>query len=276
MDAAAPVKTIIRIDTYPGIDDPVYQKRRQEIEEKARDYQEGSPLPELDYTEEENKTWATVTQKMDTLHKGRACEGYLRGKDILNWPRTRLPQLSELDARMKAADGFRISPVEGWIDSWSYFTHLSKKRMFCSQYIRHASQPEYTPEPDIVHEVVGHLPLLSYNNEFTEFNILIGLAGSKATPEEIKKLERLYWFTGEFGLIRENGELRIYGASPCGSVGEIQNCLTDKVEHADFLLDEVLDTEFDIYGFQKKLFVIKSYKDLLKQAEPFLRAIIQR
>lgn len=268
-------RTIIRV-THPGSDDPVYLARRQEIEKITSSYQKDSLIPLVKYREEEEKTWSIIAKKMVGLHKGRVCTRYMKGKDALKLPLQRIPQLQDLDERLKKLRGFRVVPVEGWADSRSFFERLSERKMFCTQYIRHASQPEYTPEPDIVHEVIGHLPMFALDDDFTAFTQLIGWAGAVASPEEMIQLERLYWFTSEFGLIKEKEGVRIYGASPAGSVGEIQNCLTDKVERKPFQLEEVLDTNYDIYGFQKKFFVIDSFKQLFEETEPYLRSIIDK
>lgn len=268
-------KTIIRVQ-HPGSNDPAYLKRREDIERITRSYKRGEKLPRVEYTEDEIKTWKYITEKMTELHKGRVCERYLLGKDSLKLPTATIPQLQELDERLQSLRGFRVVPVEGWVDSRSFFERLSERKMYCTQYIRHASEPEYTPEPDIVHEVVGHLPMFALDDDFTAFTQLMGWAGAVANPEEMVKLERLYWFTSEFGLIKEKGGVRIYGASPAGSAGEIQNCLTDKVDRKPFQLEEVLNTDYDIYGFQSKFFVIDSFKQLFEDTEPYLRSVIDK
>lgn len=144
--------------------------------------------------------------------------------------------------------------------------------MLCTQYIRHASNPEYTPEPDIVHEVIGHVPMFT-DPDFVEFSELLGRAALKANEEELKQIERLYWFTIEFGLIQEK-ELKVYGAGLLSSFGEIQHCMG--VEKLPFDLQTVIETDYDYTKMQDKLFVIQSFKDLRDDSEKFLTQIICR
>ena len=159
------------------------------------------------------------------------------------------------------------------MDAKSFFTALSKRQFFCTQYIRYWKEPSYTPEPDVIHDVLGHLPTLVYDTPYTEFIELMGKAGAQANDKQMEQLERLYWFTSEFGMIREEGKLRIYGASPAGSMGEIQNCFKEEVQKLTFDLERIIHTEFPIYGFQPTYFVINSFEELLEQTRTFLEKI---
>ncbi|MEK7146057.1 MAG: phenylalanine 4-monooxygenase, partial [Patescibacteria group bacterium] len=136
--------------------------------------------------------------------------------------------LADLDRELKKLYGFGVSPVEGLVESRIFLGMLEKKFMLCTQYIRHASRPDYTPEPDIVHEVMGHVPMFT-DKDFVDFSQMIGAASLKANEEELIQIERLYWFTVEFGLIQEAGQLKAYGAGLLSSFGEIQHCFTDVV-----------------------------------------------
>lgn len=269
--------SLLSVD-FPGADDERYLARRRLIEARTRYYYEASQLaiPSIDYNTEEQETWRRIVSTMEVLHEGRMCQAYLKGKARLGLTAKEIPQLEVLDQIIQEEKGFRVQPVEGWIDAKSFFKRLSQREFYCTQYIRYWKEPSYTPEPDIVHEVLGHLPMMVFDNAFTEYSQLLGAAGVKANDEEMVLLERLYWFTSEFGMIREAGGIRIYGASPAGSMGEIQNCFKAEVEKIDFDLETVLKTEFPIYGFQPKFFVIDSFESLLETCRPFLNSIIQR
>lgn len=272
-----PKAQIFTLPDFPGKDDPVYLKRRAEIEGITRSfYAGGGELPRVQYLESENGTWNTILSKMALLHPERLSELYLRGKQTLTLKAEGIPQLQDLDQVMERAGGFRILPVEGWIESREFFQKLSEGKIYCSQYIRHASRPEYTPEPDIIHEVVGHLPTLVFESEYTDYLRLLGAAGAKASPEELVQLDRLYWFTAEFGLIEEEGKIKVYGASPAGSVGELGNCFSEKANLQIFDLETVLQTDYPIDGFQEVYFVIPSFSFLMETTKPYLQAMIER
>lgn len=261
---------------HPGANDPVYRARRNEIAKIARQYlADRSHVPMVAYTDEENQTWRTVTTKLLPLHRELASTEYLRAKDLLPISTEAIPQLAVLDRELKRFHGFSIGPVEGLIDARIFLGMLDQKLMLCTQYIRHASRPEYTPEPDVVHEVIGHVPMFT-DKDFVDFSRMIGSAALKATPEELAAIERLYWFTIEFGLIQEGRELKAYGAGLLSSFGEIQHCFTDEVERKPFSVQEVIATPYDYSHMQDKLFIIPSFRELRLTAEKFLNPILCR
>lgn len=261
---------------HPGANDPVYRARRNEIAHIAREYfKHRSEIPTVIYTDEENATWRAVTEKLVPLHRDLASTEYLHAKDLLPISTRGIPQLADLTRELQRFHGFRVGPVEGLIDARIFLSMLDQKLMLCTQYIRHHSRPEYTPEPDIVHEVIGHVPMFT-DKDFVDFSRMIGSAALKATPEELAKIERLYWYTIEFGLIQEAAGLRAYGAGLLSSFGEIQHCFTDAVERVPFTLEEVFETPYDYSHMQPKLFIISSFADLRRSAEKFLTPIICR
>lgn len=260
---------------HPGAQDSAYRIRRNEIARIARNYRsKGGAIPVVPYSDEEHQTWRSITTKLVGLHKNLASGAYLKAKDLLPISTQAIPQFANLDRALKPFHGFSIGPVEGLIDARIFLGMLERKLMLCTQYIRHASRPEYTPEPDIVHEVIGHVPMFT-DKDFVEFSQLIGAAALKASVEDLQKIERLYWYTIEFGLIQEDHDLKAYGAGLLSSFGEIQHCFMDAVERKPFSLEEVFDTPYDYSHMQGKLFIIRSFKDLKETAEPFLRSIIQ-
>ena len=261
---------------HPGANDPVYRARRNEIALIARNYfMNRSEVPTVIYTDEENRTWRAVTEKLLPLHRDLASSEYLMAKDLLPISTHAVPQLATLDSELKRFHGFSVGPVEGLIDARIFLSLLDQKLMLCTQYIRHSSRPDYTPEPDIVHEVIGHVPMFT-DKDFVDFSRMIGSAALKATPEELIQIERLYWYTIEFGLIQEHAGLKAYGAGLLSSSGEIQHCFTDAVERVPFTLEEVVATPYDYSHMQPKLFIISSFRELRETAEKFLSPILCR
>jgi len=144
--------------------------------------------------------------------------------------------------------------------------------MHCTQYIRHDSRPDYTPEPDIVHEAIGHIPMFTDPN-FVDFSRYIGKGARKANEEQLVELGRLYWFTIEFGLIEEGSQLKAYGAGLLSSFGELENAFTDKVERKPFDLEEVINQDYDYSKMQDLLFYIPSYAYLTKVTRKYIESL---
>ena len=133
--------------------------------------------------------------------------------------------------------------------------------MLSTQYIRHHSRPDYTPEPDIVHEAIGHIPMFT-NQNFADYSQFIGHGARIATDEQIEELGRLYWFTVEFGLVEDAGEIKAYGAGLLSSFGELEHAFSDEVERRPFDLEQVINTPYNYSDMQKVLYVIPSYAEL--------------
>lgn len=262
--------TLLDLD-HPGANDLSYRRRRDEIAALAAAWRrDPTGIPDVAYTDEETETWRTVVSRLEAKHAARASAVYLRAKKNLAIVPERVPQLSNLDARITRFHGFRLAPVEGLIDSRSFLGALGDGVMRCTQYLRHASRPEYTPEPDLVHEVIGHVPTFT-DADFVAYTRLVGRAAQTASAERLTQLERLYWFTIEFGLVREQGELKAFGAGLLSSLGEIDHCLGPEVERRQFTMSEVLDTPFDFSAMQPRLFVIESFAKLRAETEALLR-----
>ncbi|MGH9897501.1 MAG: phenylalanine 4-monooxygenase, partial [Pyrinomonadaceae bacterium] len=161
---------------HPGANDPVYRERRNYITRLAREYREqGGEIPLVEYTPEEIGTWRTAVSKLTELHKKHANRQYLKAKASLGIREDQIPQLRDLNRRLKDYSDFQLVPVEGLLQSKFFLSALEKSVMYCTQYIRHSSKPDYTPEPDIIHEAIGHVPAFT-NTGFVEYSKLIGKA----------------------------------------------------------------------------------------------------
>ncbi|KXK01466.1 MAG: phenylalanine 4-monooxygenase [Acidobacteria bacterium OLB17] len=192
---------------HPGANDPEYRKRRDYIASLAKRFRETGEVTDVEYTDQEQKIWQHVASRLEELHQKHASPFYLKAKRDLGITNERIPQLTEMNRRLAELTGFRLAPIEGLVETRGFLTWLSYRVMLSTQYIRHHSRPDYTPEPDVVHESIGHIPMFT-NPNFVEFSRFIGLGARRATDAQIEELGRLYWFTVEFGLVEHEGGIK--------------------------------------------------------------------
>jgi len=218
--------TALISEDHPGFKDMEYRKRREWIVENAKTHVFGQPIPTIDYLKEEHETWGLIYDRLIKSHDMYACDEFksafakFQHHGILT--RDRIPQLSEVSEILQANTGFQIRPVMGLLTARDFLNSLAFRVFWSTQYIRHHSNPYYTPEPDCVHELLGHVPLFA-NSDFADFSQTIGLASLGASDEQIDMLATLYWFTVEFGVLKsEKGDVRAYGAGILSSFGELE------------------------------------------------------
>lgn len=225
------------------------------------------------YTAQDHGTWKTLYNRQIENLKGHVCEEYLRGLKTLHLVADEVPDYEKLNRHLRAATGWEILPVPGLIASKPFFTMLANKQFPAGTFIRTPEQLDYLEEPDIFHDVFGHVPLLShpdYANYMQEY----GKAGLKALDHKgIKFLARLNWYTIEFGLIKNNGDIKAYGAGIMSSSGETKYMVSDpSANWIQFDIDRVLRTGYYIDDFQSTYFVIDSFESLFTQCteRPFV------
>jgi len=246
---------------HPGVNDPEYRERRNAIAAAALGWSEGEPVPTIDYTEAEQEVWRTVWRELAPKHERFACRAFRDAVVSLDLPRERIPQLSEISDRMRGLTGFEYVPAAGIVALDEFYGSLADRRFHSTQYVRHWDAPLYTPEPDLIHEVVGHGHLLA-DPELAEVNRLAGEAAQRATtPEALQLVADVFWFTMEFGVLREGGELRAYGAGLLSSYGEIEEFRGADVRPLDFHAMSTL--EYDITHYQPVLFAADSMDHLI-------------
>jgi phenylalanine-4-hydroxylase len=256
---------------HPGANDQEYRKRRDYIASLSKKFRETGEITDVDYTEEEQDIWRHVAGKLETLHQKYASPFYLKAKKDLGITNDRIPQLSAMSRRLTETTGFRLAPIEGLVDTRAFLSWLSYRVMLSTQYIRHTSRPDYTPEPDIVHEIIGHQPMFT-NPAFADYSQFVGHGARIATDEQIEELGRLYWFTVEFGLVDHDGETKAYGAGLLSSYGELEHAFSDEVERRPFDLEQVIHHDYTYSDMQPVLYVIPSYAELKEATRKYIES----
>jgi phenylalanine-4-hydroxylase len=216
------------------------------------------------YTDEDHAVWALLYRRRIAALERTASEVFLDGVARIGLDPDRVPALDEVNARLGASTGWKAVGVEGFIPAARFFASLARRRFPTTLIVRPRSQLDYLPEPDIFHDVFGHVPLHA-DPVFADFLQRFGaLASAARTPEETERMARLFWFTVEFGLIRERGEVRIYGSGLISSHAEAANALGAGCERRPFELGAVLAQPFEIDRVQEVLFVIEGFEQLFE------------
>ena len=225
------------------------------------------------FSAEEHRVWDVLFARQQAMLAGRAVRAFEEGLDLLHLSRAGIPRLDELNDRLSARTGWTVVSVPGLVPDDIFFRHLSERRFPAGNFIRAATQLDYLEEPDVFHDIFGHVPLLA-NPAVADFMQRLGAYGLEALEARaLHRLARLYWYTVEFGLVREEGELRIYGAGILSSFGESRFALeSPEPRRPRFDLDRVLRTRYRSDAFQHCYFVIDSFDDLLERidAEPLI------
>ena len=247
-------------EDHPGFHDEDYKQRRSWIASLARDIVPGDPIPRLEYRPEEQETWAKALGELEKLFPTHACKEFLDAVDRLDFRPDVVPQLQDVHEVLQETSGFAIRPVAGLLHPRDFLNGLAFKTFHSTQYMRHFSQPMYTPEPDLIHEIIGHIPMLT-NKYYADMVQQIGLASLYATDKEIWHLTKVYWYTVEFGVVMEEEEVKAFGAGILSSYGELDHMKTGDRELAP--LDPWAKQPKMSYkdGFQKKYFVLSSFEE---------------
>ncbi|XP_053473282.1 tryptophan 5-hydroxylase 1b isoform X2 [Ictalurus furcatus] len=229
---------------HPGFKDSVYRKRRTYFADLALNYKHGDPIPRVEFTEEEH------------------C-GYREDN---------IPQLEDVSRFLREQTGFIIRPVAGYLSPRDFLAGLAFRVFHCTQYIRHSSHPLYTPEPDTCHELLGHVPLLA-EPSFAQFSQELGLASLGASDDAVQKLATCYFFTVEFGLCKQEGQLRAYGAGLLSSISELQHALSGSAKILPFDPKVTCRQECLITTFQEVYFISESFGEAKVRMREFAKTI---
>ena len=250
---------LVRLDPdHPGFSDKIYRQRRNTIARQALEYREGKAVPDAEYIAQEHAVWREVWQHLGPLHDQYAAREYLAAQAVLPLGTRNIPQLQEVNDQLQPVFGFQMLPVAGLVEAGVFLRYLGHKIFLSTQYIRHYSRPLYTPEPDIVHELVGYAATFT-NKAFVDLNVAFGEAADRARdPELVARIGRLYWFTLEFGVVREGQDLKALGAGLLSSFGELGRFVAAS-ELRRFTADAAAAQPYDPTGYQDVLFVADSF-----------------
>lgn len=261
--------TIAQLDPdHPGFRDGEYRARRNRIAQIALSYQPGAPIPAAPYTAEEHEVWRKIWEALAPAHREHACAEYLECVRRLDLPKGRIPQLREVALKIEAISGFRLEPVAGLVEPRVFLESLADGVFLSTQYIRHYSTPLYTPEPDVAHEIIGHAVTLA-SERLAELNRLVGRAVKRArSAEALERLARVYWFTIEFGVLREGGKLKAYGTGLLSSAGELEAMHGAQLRPLN--LEEAARLDFDPTTYQPVLFCADSFDAMHRALRDYL------
>ena len=223
------------------------------------------------YTEQDHATWSILFKRQREILKGRACAEFIDNQERFGMAAGQIPRFEEINALLAKTTGWRLIGVEGLLPELDFFEHLANRRFPVTWWIRRPEQIDYIAEPDMFHDLFGHVPLL-LNPVFADYMAAYGRGGVKAhgvSAEALVNLTRLYWYTVEFGLIRQKGELRIYGSGIVSSKGESIHCLESAAPNRiGFDIKRIMRTRYRIDTFQKTYFVIDSFEQLMEATRP--------
>jgi phenylalanine-4-hydroxylase len=247
-------------DGHPGANDPDYRRRRNEIAAAALAWRPGELAPRIDYEAAEQEVWRTVCRRLAPLHERFAVGEFCAALARLALPTDRVPGLDEVSAGLVTASGWRYVPAAGLVDLRTFYEALGDRIFHSTQYVRHPALPLYTPEPDIVHEVIGHGHLLA-TPTFGELHRRAGSAAARLREEaSLRFLSRVFWFSLEFGVVMEGGELRAYGAGILSSYGEIGQFRDMQLRPLH--LREMGTADYDITRYQPVLYRAESVAEI--------------
>ena len=254
---------------HPGFTDVVYRNRREEIVAISNSYnmEDELNIPTIEYTEDEKKVWKFVWDLLIPLHKKHACEEVRDNMDHfiknVGFSGEDIPQMKDISAYLKQETNTIFRPVAGLLSQREFLNGLAFRVFHSTQYIRHKSFPYFTPEPDVIHEILGHSVLFA-NKDFADFSQEIGLASLGASDEDVEKLGTIYWYTIEFGLCLQNDKTKIYGAAILSSPKEIEWSVSGKPKLHPFDLNVMGKFPYSITEIQTDYFLAPSFPEMKK------------
>ncbi|HKY14721.1 MAG TPA: phenylalanine 4-monooxygenase, partial [Microthrixaceae bacterium] len=248
---------------HPGHFDEAYRRRRAAIAAVADAYDGTGEIPDVTYAPEEDAVWRVVSTELGRRHRRDATPAYLAASQCLHLPTDRVPQLREVDAALHSLTGWHLRPVAGLVPTRTFYGSLADRVFLSTQYIRHHSVPYYTPEPDIVHEIIGHANMLA-SPAYAELYRLAGEASRRAIDDDaLERFSRIFWFTMEFGVCVVDGDRKAFGAGLLSSFGELEHYR--RAELRPFDPDEMATLPYDITAYQPILFDLGPPTELVER-----------
>jgi phenylalanine-4-hydroxylase len=252
--------TVHLADDHPGVADVEYRARRNHIAAQALGWEPSRAIPTVEYTDAEHGVWRTVCTELAAKHERLACTEYREAMHRLALPQDHVPQLTEVGAHLTPLTGFTYHPAAGLVPFDEFYGSLADGVFHSTQYLRHHGMPLYTPEPDLIHEVIGHGGMLA-SPRFAQLNRAAGRAARRLESAEARDFfARVFWFSIEFGVLWEEMELRAYGAGLLSSYGEIEEFRTADIRHLE--ITAMGTQSYDIAHYQPILFAAESMEHL--------------
>ncbi len=224
----------------------------------------GSEIVKPVYSDEHNENWGFLLNRQMSLLPGRAGQAFLDGVRLLGLTDQGIPGLAELSGALESATGWKIARIPGLLHEKEFFELIAQRVFPSTDYVREKDELDYTPAPDCFHDIFGHMPMLT-EPAIADFYHLFGESALHAVGHQRTCLERLHWFTIEFGLIRQTEGLRVFGAGIMSSKNEVVHALSDKVEVVPFSLENVIEQEYEVWHLQPKLFALDSFDQLVDE-----------
>lgn len=221
---------------------------------------------DVEFTEEQHDIWRVLVARQAPKVKQYACKEYLAGSDFMKLPADRIPSVQWLNERITPRTGWRtVRTKVRYSDAVQWYKHFAKKEFLITDYVRSREELEFTPEPDMFHDVYGHLPYFTLP-EYVEIQEMFAPAFHKSkTDDERENIKRLAWFSTEFGLIREDGELKVFGTGLISSSAEMEHVLAGNTPLLDFKVETIVNFDKAIWSFNKQLFVFDSLPALKQE-----------
>ncbi|MGC1783933.1 MAG: phenylalanine 4-monooxygenase [Acidobacteriaceae bacterium] len=226
------------------------------------------------YTPDQHDTWAELVRRCMPQLRQYACQEYLDGFEQIGLREDSIPDLAAVSAKLEPRTKWNSTPVSGYLPTDAFFEMLAARRFPTTTWLRDRNSLEYTPEPDIFHDVFGHVPMHAHP-VFADFLYEYGSLGGKMAgrKEDLVRMSRLFWFTVEFGVIRQHGGIRVYGSGLISSHGECSYVVNNGPEIRDFNLDQVLEHDFSISEMQPVLYAVESFQQIYEAAKEAARRL---
>ncbi|TJZ44132.1 phenylalanine 4-monooxygenase [Streptomyces piniterrae] len=245
---------------HPGHGDWEYRAHRNSVAALALGHRPGDPVPDVDYRPSDHACWQEISSALTSLHPEYAAAEAREAAALLDLPTDRVPQLRETSARLTELTGFSLRPAAGIVPLREFYGSLADLTFNATQFIRHHSRPLFSPEPDMVHEVLGHGTTMA-SGRFAKLYQQAGEASRRAATEEALQLvSKVFWFTLEYGVLKEDGEYRAYGASLLSAYGELQNFRKADIRPLD--AREMTSRPYDVTSYQPVLFAAENLSHL--------------
>uniref|UniRef100_A0A915DYW4 Biopterin-dependent aromatic amino acid hydroxylase family profile domain-containing protein n=1 Tax=Ditylenchus dipsaci TaxID=166011 RepID=A0A915DYW4_9BILA len=261
---------------HPGYGDAAYIARRAELNDIANTYRYGDSMPLVEYSKEENRTWQLAYTQLKLLRKTHTCSEYQHNVDEMEKAGVitgdKIPQLRELNLYIQRKTGFELRPCGGLLSARDFLASLAFRVFQATLYVRHGKAPHHCPEPDVIHEILGHCPMFA-DPDLAQMSQEIGLLSLGASDEQIERLSTVYWFIVEFGLCRQEGSLKAIGAGLISAYGELQHACSNVPNHEDFVPEVTALRSYEDSDYQPLYFVAESIRDAMQRLRVYARKL---